>query len=98
MHERFGSFLGDGEAANRLRMDEVLPALDECEGIVFDFAGVENMTHSFANACIANLIIDRGTEAKAKLRFINCSDVVKLFLKAALDLGLAHSGQPAISH
>ena len=89
MAERFGSFLGDGEAANQFRFEEVLPALDLCDAVVFDFGGVENMTHSFANACFANLAIEKGAQVRQKVRFVNCSEIVRVFVRASLDLGLS---------
>ena len=44
MHERFGSFLADGNLANEFRFTEVEPALSAGCEIVFDFSRVRNMT------------------------------------------------------
>ena len=44
MHERFGSFLADGNIANEFRFTEVEPALSAGCEIVFDFSRVRNMT------------------------------------------------------
>lgn len=86
MAERFGSFLGDGDAGNRFRAEEIEPLLNLEEEIVFDFRGVDNLTHSFCNACFANLAAERPNAIESNVRFINCSPVVKAFLSSALKL------------
>jgi hypothetical protein len=86
MAKRFGSFLGDGDAGNSFRCEEIEPLLDREEEIVFDFGGVENLTDSFCNACFANLAAERPDTVKSNVRFINCSPVVQAFLSSALNL------------
>ncbi|SRR5260370_37198273 len=86
MAKRFGSFLGDGDAGNRFRCEDIEPLLDREEEIVFDFGGVENLTDSFCNACFANLAAERPDAIKSKIQFINCSPVVKAFLSSSLNL------------
>jgi hypothetical protein len=88
MKERFGEFLANGDISNKFRFEEVQPALDADDLIVFDFAGVTNMTDSFANACFANLAADRPDAVLAKVKFENCSEVVRQFLSSAVSLGL----------
>ena len=86
MAKRFGSFLGDGDAGNRFRAEEIEPLLDRKEEIVFDFQGVDNLTDSFCNACFANLAAERPDTTKSNVRFVNCSPIVKAFLSSALKL------------
>jgi hypothetical protein len=88
MKERFGDFLADGDLANRFRFEEIQPALASNDAIVFDFAGVTNMTDSFVNACFANLAADHPKAVLAKVTFENCTDVVQQFLSSAVSLGL----------
>src|SRR4051812_30207177 len=88
MKERFGEFLADGDLGNRFRFDEVQPALDANDLVVFDLAGVTNMTDSFVNACFANLAAERSEAVLAKVKFENCTDVVRQFISSAISLGL----------
>lgn len=88
MKERFGEFLADGDLGNRFRFEEVQPALDAHDLIVFDLVGVTNMTDSFVNACFANLAAERPEAVLAKVKFENCTDVVRQFISSAVSLGL----------
>lgn len=87
MAELFGSFLADGDLANRFRFCEVEPALAKHDAVFFDFAGVEDMTDSFVNACFGTLAEEQTAEFTAKVRFQNCTPLVKHFLSSAVRLG-----------
>ena len=54
--EEFGSFCADGEKAARFRFERIDPYVETAEQIHFDFAGVRNMSSSFCNAMLANLV------------------------------------------
>lgn len=88
MKEQFGEFLADGDLGNRFRFEQVQPALDTSELIVFDLAGVTNMTDSFVNACFANLAAERPEAVLGKVKFENCTEVVRQFISSAISLGL----------
>ncbi len=87
LSERFGSFLSDGEAANAFRFTEVEPLMSKGHEIVFDFAGVTNMTSSFCNALVATLIAHHESEFNASVRFANCEMALKELIRAAIALG-----------
>lgn len=87
MAELFGSFLADGDLANRFRFCEVEPVLAAHDVVFFDFAGVEDVTDSFVNACFGTLAEEHAAEFSAKVRFQNCSPLVKHFLSSAVRLG-----------
>lgn len=87
MAERFGSFLASGDVANAFRFTEVEPELAHGVEIVFDFAGVTNMTSSFCNALIATLMAHHPTEFSNLVRFSNCDPVVKQLIHGAIALG-----------
>lgn len=89
MLDLFGSFLADGDVGNRFRFCEVEPALSKHDWIIFNFAGVTNMTDSFCNACFENLAEQHPAEVRAKVRFKNCSPLIKDFIGNALANGFA---------
>ncbi len=92
MQERFGSaFLADGDEAIPFLMNEVEPALERGESIVFDLGGVDNMTDSFANACFANLFARHPDKIAAQVTFKSCSPLIRTFLESAF----AMSRRPA---
>jgi hypothetical protein len=93
MGRLFGPLLADGRKGNSFRMAEVEPALLNNQTIVFDFSGVENMTDSFANGCFATLIRRHAHETEGRLKFRNCSALIRDFLTTALARGYREASQ-----
>jgi hypothetical protein len=87
MHERFGSFLADGNLANEFRFTEVEPALSTGGEIVLDFSGVRNMTTSFSNGLVATLVSHLPTELARQVRFRGCDPLIKELLQASIAIG-----------
>ena len=86
MHERFGSFLADGEAANAFRFTEVEPAVANGGYLVLDFNGVTNMTDSFGNALIGTLIKHHPELLSGGLEFKNCNPLMRTLVSMAIDV------------
>jgi hypothetical protein len=87
MRDHFGSFLADGDLANRFRFCQIDPLFGRSELIIFDFDGIANMSDSFANACFGSLAEDHPVEILEKVRFTNCSDLIRQSLSAAISSG-----------
>ena len=88
MQQRFGDFLADGEAANVFRACDVEPKFALGHSVVFDFAGVQNMTDSFAFCLFSNLVGGRA-EFLPRMKFKDCSPLIKSFITAAIRDGLS---------
>ena len=86
LHDEIGSFAGNGTMGNQLRLDKVEPHWDSSEKIILNFEGVDSMTDSFVNAFVGNIVESHPDSFKEKLRFTNCSSLVKTFIKAALQM------------
>ncbi|VVM08551.1 hypothetical protein MAMC_02268 [Methylacidimicrobium cyclopophantes] len=99
MKELFGGFLADGDLANAFRFNEVESKLGMHALVIFNFEGVTNRTASFANALFGGLAEDHPYDLVEKIRFKNCSPLIRSFLTCALSFGiergkqLAHSGK-----
>jgi hypothetical protein len=91
MAKLFGSFLADGDVGNKFRFCEVEPRIEKGESLIFDFAGVTNMTDSFSRACFETLATEHPEEVLANIRFKDCSETVKGFVSGAISTGLAAS-------
>ena len=87
MHEKFGSFLADGNQANEFRFMEVEPVLSENGEVIFDFRGVRNMTTSFSNGLVATLFAHFPNEFSARVRFRGCDALIKEILQASISIG-----------
>ena len=84
LSETFGSFAANGTIGDLFRTDEIEPHWDTYSTIILDFQGISSMTDSFANAFIGNMAELHPEDFKTKLRFKNCSPLVKSFIKSAL--------------
>jgi len=91
MCELFGSFLADGDLGNRFRFCEVEPMLEKATIVSFDFEGVTNMTDSFCRACFETLAAQHSSIVKKKVRFQNCSLLIRSFISDALASGFAQA-------
>jgi hypothetical protein len=87
MHEKFGSFLADGNLANEFRFTEVEPALSVDDEVVFDFRGVRNMTTSFSNGLVATLVAHFPGKFSDHVRFRGCDPLIKEILQASIAIG-----------
>ncbi|WP_281289114.1 STAS-like domain-containing protein [Methylacidimicrobium tartarophylax] len=88
MKELFGCFLADGDQANAFRFNEVEAKTSLGSLIVFDFEGVTNMTESFSNALFGNLAEDHPFDLIDRVRFKNCSPLIRGFLVSAVSHGI----------
>jgi hypothetical protein len=89
VHDEFGAFCGNGEAAARFRHERIDAYAGIAESIVLDFGGVRNANSSFCNALVANLISQNTAEIVGRIRFLNCNPNLQVMLRAAVDLGLS---------
>ncbi len=87
MKDRFGSFLSNGSLASMLSMNEIYPNIQAGSTIVIDMSGVENMTDSFGNALIANMVKTDKNMFLERVKFANCSDTMKTLIKIAIKFG-----------
>lgn len=95
MRELFGSFLADGDTANRFRFCEVEPMLEKMDTVAFDFDGVTNMTDSFCRACFETLAAQHSSVVKKKVRFQNCSPLIRSFISDILESGFSQTSEQA---
>lgn len=95
MKERFGTFLADGTVANVFRFTEVEPAVTSGGHVVLDFEGVTNMTDSFGNALIGNLIQNHPELLQSGLEFKNCNPLMRSLVSMAIDVAHLLARQPA---
>lgn len=84
----FGAHLSDGYEAADFRRKEVDPYVDFAEAIVFDFTGVRTANSSFVNALVSGLVEQHGTLIVDKVVFKGCSPVIRVLVRAAIELGM----------
>ena len=80
-----GSFAENKDIAQSLRKSEIIPALENNEGIVLDFEGIEATTQSFVHALISDLMRKYGADVLDRISFKNCNETVKKIIAIVVD-------------
>ena len=77
--------LGGKDVARELRIKEIIPALEKDKMVIIDFSGVTGATQSFTHALISDTIRKFGEDVFDKLRFKNCTPIVKEVINIVAD-------------
>ncbi len=80
-----GVFAENKDTARDLRLSEIIPALEQKEGVVLNFAGVDATTQSFIHALISDLLRKYGSAVLDRIEFQSCNDTVKKIIIIVVD-------------
>lgn len=87
----YGTDLATRPLGKKVR-EEILPIINSLDGgkLVLDFEGVNMVTNSFADECLAKLLLDMPFETlKSKTTFRNLNDTSKKYIAFAFQRRLA---------
>ena len=80
----YGDSMGTRLLGARIRAD-LRPLLDGDEKVVLDFSGIDTVTNSFADECIAKLLLEMPlAELKAKTTFTGTTRMTERSILSAL--------------
>ena len=80
----YGDSLGTRNIGARIRTD-LRPLLDGDEKVVLDFSGIDTVTNSFADECIAKLLLEMPlSELKSKTTFTGLTPLAERSILTAL--------------
>lgn len=82
---RAGAFAENKDIARDIRKQEIIPALDKNEEIIFDFQGVNGATQSFIHALISEILRKYGTNVLDRVTFKSCNDTVRQIINIVVD-------------
>jgi len=71
--DRAGFFAENKDAARDIRINDILPALDQGQDIVLDFERVDAATQSFIHALLSDVLRKRGLEVLDRMEFKSCN-------------------------
>ncbi len=77
LHEQVGLFAENKDIARDIRLQILIPALDDGETIILDFDGVDGATQSFVHALVSDLMRKYGNEVLDKIQFKSCNQTVQ---------------------
>ena len=83
--DRAGTFAENKDVGRDLRIQEILPALENNEEVVLDFEGVETATQSFIHALISDVLRKYGNAALDRVAFKSCNDTIKQIVTIVVD-------------
>jgi hypothetical protein len=72
-----GVFAENKDIARELRLNAMVPALDNNEEIILDFAGVDATTQSFIHALISDLLRNYGSVVLDRIEFKSCNETIR---------------------
>lgn len=82
---RAGAFAENKDVARDLRLNELIPALENKEEIVLDFSGVDASTQSFVHALISDLLRKYGPSVLDRIQFKSCNETVRKIVAIVVD-------------
>ena len=81
----FDSFAENKEKARALRVDQLIPILENGDDLILDFAGIVGVTQSFIHALISDLFRKFGVNVLDRISFKNCNENVKSVIATVSD-------------
>ncbi|MGS3144595.1 STAS-like domain-containing protein [Aeromonas sanarellii] len=85
IHNYFGSYAEDKEAAIKFRDSRLFPQVHEGKTILVDFNNVKSAPHSFLSGLFASPIKTLGMQSYKKLKFVNTIPEIRETLDFILD-------------
>ncbi len=83
--EYAGDFAENKDVAKRIRIEQILVALEKNEQIELDFYAVSGATQSFVHAMISEIIRQKGPQVLDKIIFKNCNDTIKKVINIVVE-------------
>jgi len=80
-----GVFAENKDIAREIRLNEIIPALNNGEQITLDFTGVDAATQSFIHALISDVMRKFGNEALDKMVFKSCNETIRKIINIVTD-------------
>lgn len=80
-----GSFAENKDIARKIRLNKLLPALNNGEDVVLNFGGIDGATQSFIHALISDAIRQYGSLVLDRISFKNCNDSLKEIIKTVTE-------------
>jgi len=80
-----GVFAENKDVARALRLQEIVPALENGEDVVLDFGGVDATTQSFIHALISDLLRKYGGDVLDRIEFKSCNETVRKIVAIVVD-------------
>lgn len=85
LYSLVGTFAENKDTAKDIRINKILPSLENGEEVTLDFNKVKSATQSFIHALISDVIRKNGIKILDRLYFRNCNDTIKKITEIVIE-------------
>jgi hypothetical protein len=85
MFPRVGKFAENKDAARDIRLNEILPALENGKEVIINFQDIDSATQSFVHALISDIIRKKGIDILDHIFFKNCNEIIQKIIKIVVE-------------
>ncbi len=78
------SFAENKDLAKDIRLNQIIPSLDQKEEVVLDFEGIDSTTQSFIHALLSDLFRKYGADVLDNICFKNCNETVQKIINIVI--------------
>ncbi len=82
---KVGEFAENKDVARDIRLQEIIPALEQNEEVTLDFEKVEAATQSFIHALISDVLRNYGQDVLERMAFKSCNETIKKIINIVVD-------------
>ena len=86
-----GSFAENKDTAKDIRINKIIPSLENGNEVTLDFDKVKSATQSFIHALISDVIRKNGIKILDRVYFKNCNDTIKKIIEIVIEYMQDHS-------
>ena len=86
-----GTFAENKDTAKDIRINKIIPSLENGEEVTIDFDKIKSATQSFVHALISDVIRKNGIRILDRLYFKNCNNTIKKIIEIVIEYMQDHS-------
>jgi len=86
-----GSFAENKDVAKDIRINKIIPSLENGKEVILNFDKVKSATQSFIHALISDIIRKNGIKILDRVYFKNCSETIKKIIEIVIEYMQDHS-------
>jgi hypothetical protein len=91
LYELTGHFAENKDIARDIRVNKIIPALEEGKKVVLSFKKVNSATQSFIHALISDIIRKRGINSLNSIYFKNCNETITKLIEIVVEYMQSHA-------
>ena len=80
-----GTFAENKDIARDIRINKIIPSLENEEEVTLEFSKVKSATQSFIHVLISDVIRKNGIKILDMLYFKNCNDTIKKIIEIVIE-------------